>query len=86
MGLKRLRLTRMCQAIPVVTPSGEVQWAWNRQRTWVDTTQVASEDDVGQEGVPVFDPVESDDDVDSAEPSVRVPLLRHSVVAHPAGI
>ena len=81
-GLKRLRLMRMSQAIPVVTPSGETQWARPRQGTWVDTTQVESKDDVGQEGVAVFDPVDSDDEIDSlvAEPSVRVPSPRHSVI------
>ena len=63
-GLKRLRLMRMSQDIPVVSPSGETQWARPRQGTWVNTTQVES-DDVGQEGDAVFDPVESDDEVDS---------------------
>ena len=48
----------MSQAIPVVTLSGEIQWARPHHKTWVDATQFESEDDVGQEGVPVFDPVD----------------------------
>ena len=81
-GLKRMRLTRMSQAIPVVALAGEMHVARPHQGTWVDMTEVESGDGVVQEGVPVFDSVKSDDDVDSLveEPNVRVPSPRHSVV------
>ena len=81
-GLKRLRLTRMSEATPVVALSGEIHVARPRQATLVDMTEVESEDDIGQEEAPVFDPVDSDDDVDSLveELNVRVPSPRHSVV------
>ena len=72
----------MSEATPVVALSGEIHVARPRQATWVDMTEVESEDDIGQEEAPVFDPVESDDDVDSLveELNVRVPSPRHSVV------